>query len=80
MNEELKPCTFCGGEVTIAKTGDGENGRLWWFITRSPKPKKGCKCRLFMESYDFHFSDPMEEKQAKRMALIEAWNRRADNA
>ena len=72
---ELKPCPFCSGSVTIAKSGD--NSMMWWFITRG-KGKNPCKCRLFMESEDFAIRDPVERKLKLKQELIEAWNRRAE--
>ena len=74
---KLKPCPFCGGEVTIAETGDKIT--RWYFITRgNSKTGRNCNCRVFMESDEFvPYSDPFR-KIAKEL-LIEAWNRRADN-
>ena len=75
---DLKPCPFCGGEVSMALTGHGTTN--WVFITRgNSKTKKNCKCRLFMES-DRYFIDCMDSKEAATRArneLTEAWNRRA---
>jgi hypothetical protein len=75
---ELKPCPFCGGEVSIGLTGHGNTN--WFFVTRGySKTKKNCKCRLFMES-DRYFLGCLDTKEAKERVmkdLIEAWNRRA---
>ena len=73
---ELKPCPFCGGSVRVAKAGD--SCMLWWVITRG-KGDDRCRCRLFMESEDFHIKAPVEEKIQLKHDLIEAWNRRATN-
>lgn len=32
MNENLKPCPFCGGKVAIAETGNEEYG--YYIVTR----------------------------------------------
>ena len=74
---KLKPCPFCGGEVSMALTGCGTTN--WVFITRgNSKTKKNCKCRLFMES-DRYFIGCMDSKEAAENArkdLAEAWNTR----
>ena len=72
---ELKPCPFCGGEVSLAETGDSIT--RWYIITRgNHKRKINCNCRVFMESDEFvPYSDSFREI-AKKM-LIKAWNRRA---
>ena len=76
---ELKRCPFCGGEVSIAKTSDdfGE-GLLWWYVTRG-HGKNSCECRVFMESEQFHYRAPIEEKLKAKDELIVAWNRRAND-
>lgn len=75
---KLKPCPFCGGEVSMSLTGCGSTN--WLFITRgNSKTKKNCGCRLFMES-DRYFIGCMDSKEAAENAkksLAEAWNRRA---
>lgn len=80
---ELKPCPFCGGEVSMALTGHGNTN--WFFITRGhSKTKNNCKCRLFMES-DRYFLGCLDTKEGKERVmkdLVEAWNTRnggADN-
>lgn len=77
---ELKPCPFCGGEVSMALTGHDTTN--WMFITRGhSKTKKNCSCRLFMES-DRYFIGCMDSKEAAENAekdLAEAWNRRAND-
>lgn len=69
---KLKPCPFCGGEVSIALCGDGFDA--WWFITRG-HGENACKCRLFMESEKFNKDSEMADFVADD--LIAAWNRRA---
>lgn len=68
---ELKPCPFCGGKVSISISGDGDD--FWWMITRG-NGKDKCKCRVFMESEKFYGVGREEKK-----ALIDKWNRRANN-
>lgn len=76
MPNELKPCPFCGGSVSIVKTSDGNE--MWWFITRG-KDENRCTCRVFMESDIFMIDDPHTIKSAIRNKLIDDWNRRVDN-
>ena len=78
--EKLKPCPFCGREVSIALTGQGVVN--WLFVTRGhSKTNKNCKCRVFMESERFCIDyDNVELEREKAMHdLIEAWNRRAND-
>lgn len=76
--EKLKPCPFCGGEVSMALTGHASQN--WFFITRGhSKDKPNCKCRVFMNS-ERYFIDCMDVKEAQERAqkdLIKAWNTRA---
>ena len=73
---ELKPCPFCGGEVTIAQ--GGSDITRWWFITRG-NDKDRCDCRLFMESDDFYINASLADRVQKRRELIKAWNRRVED-
>ena len=74
----LKPCPFCGGEVSISLTGQGTIN--WVYVTRGhSKTKKNCDCRLFMQSEQY-FIDRTDSKEVAQTAfkdLVEAWNRRA---
>ena len=74
---ELKPCPFCGGEVTIAVTGyKSEN---CFFVTRGhSKTRKNCKCRVFMESEPYERGDD-DLREKVRSDLADAWNRRAND-
>lgn len=77
MNEELKPCPFCGGTVEIAMGGDSHS-KFFLFVTRGTAPD-ACECRVFMESrhcVQDRFDNRREELEKD---LIAAWNRRADN-
>ncbi len=70
---ELKRCPFCGGEVTIAESGDHLTS--WMFITRG-NGKNRCKCRVFMESKPYGFDYSAADKEKVKKDLIEAWNSR----
>lgn len=70
--KELKPCPFCGGEVSIALFGDPEFG-FYWKITRGISDN-ACTCRVFMESQLFNDD---EHGEFEKKQLVEAWNRRA---
>lgn len=72
MNEEIKNCPFCGGEVSISEMGDEK--KHWYLITRGTG-ENHCKCRLFMESDQFYDEDPEMVKNDIKKNLIEAWNR-----
>lgn len=71
MENKLKPCPFCGGKVSISLSLDVDD--FLWVITRG-NGKDKCKCRVFMESEKFYGAGNAEKK-----ALIEAWNRRAND-
>ena len=72
--KELKPCPFCGGEVTIALKGDCYEQ---WFVTRGFQSNR-CTCRVFMESECFSEDASDLHKSNAKNKLIEAWNRRAE--
>ena len=77
---DLKPCPFCGGEVTIALTGSQLYN--WLFVTRGHSAtKKNCKCRLFMESERYSIEDGFPEETYKKVKsdLVSAWNRRVND-
>ena len=72
--DQLKPCPFCGGEVSIALTE--HNGFGLWLITRGRK-ENACSCRVFMESRRFIIElDGSFDGSKEREELIERWNRR----
>lgn len=73
LMHNLRPCPFCGGEVSIAEKAYGKEKVM--FITRGVSRKNNCKCRVFMESFPFLKGDD-DAKGAARNDLIEAWNRR----
>ena len=75
---ELKPCPFCGGSVRIVETTD-DDGFSYYLISRGVEDARCC-CRVFMESNLFHRTSSKERKQKERQMLVDAWNRRADNA
>ena len=67
---KLKPCPFCGGEVTVARYDN------WWsVIAKGTDPKTSCRCRVFMESELFHND---AEKERAKENLIETWNTRVE--
>lgn len=71
--EELKRCPFCGGKVAIAE--GSMSMTKWLFITRAQGENK-CTCRVFMESEEYRFDCPEEDKKEIKADLIEAWNKR----
>lgn len=73
MNEDLKPCPFCGGKVAIVEIRNDEYG--YYIVTRGLDYDK-CTCRVFMESGQFEKSDTEEYKVMVKADLIEKWNRR----
>ena len=68
---KLKPCPFCGGEVSIALCGEGFDA--WWFIMRG-HGENACKCRLLMDSEQFNKDSEIADFVADD--LIAAWNSR----
>ena len=77
MPNELKPCPFCGGSVSIARMSESVD-EMWYCVTRG-KGENRCTCRVFMESDTFSVYDLRTTKTEIKNKLIEAWNRRADN-
>jgi len=66
---ELKPCPFCGREVSILRFDN------YWLITRGTNLATSCECRVFMESDAFHKDDVVARRKAKE-DLIKKWNAR----
>lgn len=73
-NTELKPCPFCGGEVSISLHGIKSSG-YWWSINRGMNKETKCECRLFLESEKFSW-DNKERKDEEYNKLIKHWNTR----
>ena len=71
----LKPCPFCGGEVTIAESGCRQT--RWMYVTRGNKKNK-CNCHVFMESKIYYFDSSEKDKERIKADLIEAWNKRVE--
>lgn len=69
---KLKPCPFCGGEVTIALIGD-KNTR--WFVTRGFGKNK-CTCRVFMESEQMPRDASKWTRETIKRELAKKWNTR----
>ena len=61
MNEELKPCPFCGGEAEVFDL-QHENAGTYWIVC--------CKGSSTNCAYEGHFDKPTREE------AISAWNRR----
>lgn len=74
MNEELKPCPFCGGTVRITLHGTKPTD-YWWSINRGLDKDTKCTCRLFMESNKFNNFNA-ERKEEEIQKLIRKWNTR----
>ena len=47
----------------------------WLFISHAQGENK-CTCRVFMESEEYVFNCPEEDKEEIKADLIEAWNKR----
>lgn len=71
---KLKPCPFCGGEVSISENSV-DSICHYYNITRGSGEKR-CKCRLFMESELFYVDDAQNDKDIIKEDLTAAWNRR----
>lgn len=59
--DNLKPCPFCGGEVTIAESSYRQT--RWMYVTRGNKENR-CNCHVFMESKTYYF-DSSTRKESK---------------
>lgn len=68
MNEELKPCPFCGGGSELAYGGKGS------FLSEGMSFVKCKSCGAIDQKFEVCRRYSSDEK------AIEAWNRRADNA
>lgn len=66
---ELKPCPFCGGEVSLKDMG--------YFLMISRANRSSCKCGVFLESRAFT-RDNLGAMERAKDRLIEKWNRRFD--
>lgn len=69
---ELKPCPFCGENVSIALIGDFES--CYWSVHHFSHKSK---CRTFMESEKFDSYDD-EAKSLEKERLIRRWNQRGE--
>lgn len=74
---KLKPCPFCGGEVSISEN-NADCIRHYYSITRGDGENQ-CKCKLFMESELFYIDDEQSDKDNIKEELIATWNRREKN-
>lgn len=64
--DNLKPCPFCGGEVTIAEGGYRQT--RWMYVTRGNKENR-CNCYVIMESKTYDF-DSSEMEKAKLKPIL----------
>jgi len=69
LDEELKPCPFCGGEANLYRT----YGRYGWFITAQCEVC-GARSKIFWTRSDPNDPDFWECKAASKATV--AWNRR----
>jgi Lar family restriction alleviation protein len=72
MNNELKPCPFCGGEAIIKATVKSCGFTIWC----------ACKCGAQTEGFcpdTNKEDDTMENIEKCKKRAIEAWNRRAND-
>ena len=67
MNEELKPCPFCGSEDVFLEDASDKNGELWVV---------GCNKCFVAFSAGSESSEGCAD--ATREETIAAWNRRAE--
>ena len=75
MQNELKPCPFCGGKVSIGALSGGFSGdcmEFWQIYGGSGEGE--CKCNLTMESNIFWSDEYGGEKEKEEP--IKRWNRR----
>lgn len=66
---ELKPCPFCGGEVSLKDMG--------YFLMISRANRSSCKCGVFLESRAFT-RDNLGAMERAKERLIGKWNTRAN--
>lgn len=72
MSEKLKPRPFCGEKVKVILTENIQVDGIFYVVTRGNTKKNNCHCRLFFES-------ELMPRKAVFDALVEAWNRRAND-
>lgn len=63
---KLKPCPFCGGEVTVAE-GSYRQTR-WMYVTRGNKENR-CNCHVFMESKTYYFDSSEKTRKESKPTL-----------
>ena len=74
MSKELKPCPFCGGKVKLLSCDGIEDGIPFVISSEEEYDNNYCYVHCYECDTDFmHDSDNARD-------VIEAWNRRVDNA
>jgi len=72
MSDELKPCPFCGGAVSLERTRDTRDEilgvRQWWGVVCRNTENLGGSCAI------------EQRPSASKEAAIERWNHRANAA
>lgn len=76
---ELKPCPFCGGTVTIVWDGEVDSSKDWWEITGKGS-RCTCKCGISMRSKIFTYGRKGYKGEREKEELIKTWNRRVKDA
>lgn len=74
MSNELKSCPFCGGEAEVYEYEAEHNiydGHTLGYVDTVYYIKYGCAC---------HECGSMIAEKTSKQKVIEAWNRRIDNA
>lgn len=79
MSEKLKPCPFCGEKVKVILTENIQVDGIFYVVTRGNTKKNNCHCRLFFESELMPRNASKWTRKAVFDALVEAWNRRAND-
>lgn len=73
MNEELKPCPFCGGAPEVVRRDVEPQGDPWYGDKEETFVLCGCGACLF----DGSFHEGFGTGETARIDAVEAWNRRA---
>lgn len=73
MNEELKPCPFCGGAPEVVRRDVEPQGDPWYGDKEETFVLCGCGACLF----DGSFHEGFGTGETARIDAVEAWNSRA---
>lgn len=74
MNEELKPCPFCGGEAKIKAASKEYIGFTIWCECKNCYAQAGGYCPDMKKE-----DTAIENIDSCRNKAVEAWNRRAND-